>query len=331
MLFYLLMIGAIVGGLLYLTIYFNNRDIKKLSMPSDKDGLTFNIENKELLDQSVLLEKGSIKNVDMQILSFKKDGKYVLQKGRTEDNNPELTEQSIKYEANRREALALINSGFWSYEGLDRPFAQKEIKLGKTGLLYGDDQNNITAGTYPNIDTAQMFTHMGSNGWDTGAFGIIVKDKKLDKNWEKGDPDQPNARSIYVETYDGIIRIIQTYGHTSLNKGLNHEDIYNLLKNLGYSNIRLAFLLDGGGTTRMYTRSDNGKEKVVGAFVDDRTYIEYLYLAKRDSNATDPYIWRDQELVKAGKSKSITYKDYIEAIFSNGTVPGTQYQFEISK
>lgn len=331
MLFYLLMIGAIVGGLLYLTIYFNNRDIKKLSMPSDKDGLTFNIENKELLDQSVLLEKGSIKNVDMQILSFKKDGKYVLQKGRTEDNNPELTEQSIKYEANRREALALINSGFWSYEGLDRPFAQKEIKLGKTGLLYGDDQNNITAGTYPNIDTAQMFTHMGSNGWDTGAFGSIVKDKKLDKNWEKGDPDQPNARSIYVETYDGIIHIIQTYGHTSLNKGLNHEDIYNLLKNLGYSNIRLAFLLDGGGTTRMYTRSDNGKEKVVGAFVDDRTYIEYLYLAKRDSNATDPYIWRDQELVKAGKSKSITYKDYIEAIFSNGTVPGTQYQFEISK
>ncbi len=77
----------------------------------------------------------------MQILSFKKDGKYVLQKGRTEDNNPELTEQSIKYEAKRREALALINSGFWSYEGLDRPFAQKEIELGKTGLLYGDDQN----------------------------------------------------------------------------------------------------------------------------------------------------------------------------------------------
>ena len=87
MLFSLLMIGAIVGGLIYLTIYFNNRDIKKLSMPSNKDGLTFNIENKELLDQSVLLEKGSIKNVDMQILSFKKDGKYVLQKGKTEDNN----------------------------------------------------------------------------------------------------------------------------------------------------------------------------------------------------------------------------------------------------
>ena len=106
------MIGAIVGGLLYLTIYFNNRDIKKLSMPSNKDGLNFTIKNKELLDQSVLLEKGNIKNVDMQILSFKKDGKYVLQKGRTEDNNPELTEQSIKHEAKRREALALINSGF---------------------------------------------------------------------------------------------------------------------------------------------------------------------------------------------------------------------------
>ena len=68
------MIGAIVGGLLYLTIYFNNRDIKKLSMPSNKDGLSFTIKNKELLDQSVLLEKGTIKNVDMQILSFKKDG-----------------------------------------------------------------------------------------------------------------------------------------------------------------------------------------------------------------------------------------------------------------
>lgn len=330
-LFSLLTIGAIVGGLLYLTIYFNNRDIKKLSIPSNKDGLNFTIKNKELLDQSVLLEKGNIKNVDMQILSFKKDGKYVLQKGRTEDNNPELTEQSIKYEAKRREALALINSGFWSYEGLDRPFAQKEIELGKTGLLYGDDQNNITAGTYPNIDTAKMFTHMGSNGWDTGAFGILIKDKKVDKTWDKGDPDQPNARSIYVETYDGIIRIIQTYGHNSLNKGLNHQDVYKLLKNIGYSNIRLAFLLDGGGTTRMYTRSDNGKEKVAGAFVDNRTYIEYLYLTKRDTNAADPNIWRDPELVKAGKSKSITYDDYIEAIYSNGKVPGTQYQFEVSK
>ena len=291
------MIGAIVGGLLYLTIYFNNRDIKKLSMPSNKGGLNFTIKNKELLDQSVLLEKGTIKNVDMQILSFKKDGKYVLQKGRTEDDNPELTEQSIKYEAKRRDALALINAGFWSYEGLDRPF------------------------------TAQMFTHMGSNGWDTGAFGILIKDKKVDKTWEKGDPDQPNARSIYVETYDGIIRIIQTYGHNSLNKGLNHQDVYKLLKNIGYSNIRLAFLLDGGGTTRMYTRSDNGKEKVAGAFVDNRTYIEYLYLTKRDSNATDPNVWRDPELVKAGKSKSITYDDYIKAIYSNGKVSGTQYLY----
>ena len=71
-----------------------------------------------------------------------------------------LTEQSIKYEAKRREALALINSGFGLTKGLDRPFAQKEIELGKTGLLYGDDQNNITAGTYPNIDTAKMFTHI---------------------------------------------------------------------------------------------------------------------------------------------------------------------------
>ena len=45
-------------------------------MPSNKGGLNFTIKNKELLDQSVLLEKGTIKNVDMQILSFKKDGKF---------------------------------------------------------------------------------------------------------------------------------------------------------------------------------------------------------------------------------------------------------------
>ena len=81
----------------------------------------------------------------------------------------------------------------------------------------------------------------------------------------------------------------------------------------------------------MYTRSDNGKEKVAGAFVDNRTYIEYLYLTKRDSNATDPNVWRDPELVKAGKSKSITYDDYIKAIYSNGKVSGTQYQFKIFK
>ena len=72
------MIGAIVGGLLYLTIYFNNRDIKKLSMPSNKDGLSFTIKNKELLDQSVLLEKGTIKNVDMQIMSYKKEEPKII-------------------------------------------------------------------------------------------------------------------------------------------------------------------------------------------------------------------------------------------------------------
>ena len=108
-----------------------------------------------------------------------------------------------------------------------------------------------------------------------------LKIKKVDKSWEKGDPDQPNARSIYGETYDGIIRIIQTYGHTSLNKGLNHEDVLSPFEDLGYSNIRLAFLLDGGGTTRMYTRSDNGKRKGCWYLVDSRTYIEYLYLTKR--------------------------------------------------
>ena len=70
------MIGAIVGGLLYLTIYFNNRDIKKLSMPSNKDGLNFTIKNKELLDQSVLLEKGNIKNVES--MSYKKEEPKII-------------------------------------------------------------------------------------------------------------------------------------------------------------------------------------------------------------------------------------------------------------
>lgn len=71
-LFILLILTGIVSGLLYVTIYFNQRDIKKLSMPSNKDGLNFTIKNKELLDQSILLETGGIKNVDMQILSLKK-------------------------------------------------------------------------------------------------------------------------------------------------------------------------------------------------------------------------------------------------------------------
>ena len=89
-------------------------------MPSNKDGLSFIIKNKELLDQSVLLEKGTIKNVDMQILSFKKDGKYVLQKGRTEDDNPELTEQSIKYEAKRRDADEMLLLSLMQVFGLTK-------------------------------------------------------------------------------------------------------------------------------------------------------------------------------------------------------------------
>ena len=82
----------------------------------------------------------------MQILSFKKKTESMSYKRRTEDNNPELTEQSIKYEAKRRDALALINAGFWSYEGLDRPFRPKGNRIGQNRSLYGDDQNNITAG-----------------------------------------------------------------------------------------------------------------------------------------------------------------------------------------
>ena len=71
----------------------------------------------------------------MQILSFKKDGKYVLQK--EEPKIIILNSQSkvLKYEAKRRKAIALINSGFWSYEGLDRPSLKKKSNLAKLAFF----------------------------------------------------------------------------------------------------------------------------------------------------------------------------------------------------
>ena len=73
-------------------------------------------------------------------------------------------------------------------------------------------------------------------------------------------------------------------GHTSTKTGLNHSEIVNLINQMGVSNIKNAFMLDGGGTTRAYTKSDNGTETVMGSFVDNRFASQFLYLSKMRLN-----------------------------------------------
>ena len=300
------------------------------------------INNKQTIDTDITLEDGTVDNQNYRLVSWKKDGPYKLQTA----SNP-LNESStawlpasvdnIKNEAKRLNTPILTTGGFWSFNRLDSAGPVKEIANGRTGYLVSDGNNNVQAKEYnPNDSIVDMMKTEGSHGWNVGAFGAIVKDGKIadgyggNKAW-KNDPNEKTGRTIFLELNDGTQSILTVDGHASKKTGADHDQIVQILKNIGLDKIKLAFALDGGGSTRSYAKTDSGNESIVGSFVDNRPLGEFLYLTKNPTATPGVRTEKNADKVAKNESKSVDYNMFIEARNAGKEkIPGTNYDTGIT-
>ena len=300
------------------------------------------INNKQTIDTDITLEDGTVDNQNYRLVSWKKDGPYKLQTASNplnESGNAWLpaSVDNVKNEAKRLNTPILTTGGFWSYNRLDSAGPAKEIANGRTGYLVSDGNNNVQAKEYnPNESIVDMMKTEGSHGWNVGAFGAIVKDGKIadgyggTKAW-KNDPNEKTGRTIFLELNDGTQSILTIDGYASKKTGADHDQIVQILKNIGLDKIKLAFALDGGGSTRSYAKTDSGNESIVGSFVDNRPLGEFLYLTKNPTATPGVRTEKDANKVAKNESKSVDYNMFIEARNAGKEkIPGTNYDTGIT-
>ena len=300
------------------------------------------INDKQTIDKDITLEDGTVDNQNYRLVSWKKDGPYKLQTASNPLNESgtawlPASIDNIKNEAKKLNTPILTTGGFWSYNRLDSAGPAKEIANGRTGYLVSDGNNNVQAKEYnPNESIVDMMKTEGSHGWNVGAFGAIVKDGKIadgyggTKAW-KNDPNEKTGRTIFLELNDGTQSILTIDGHASKKTGADHDQIVQILKNIGLNKIKLAFALDGGGSTRSYAKTDSGNESIVGSFVDNRPLGEFLYLTKNPTATPGVRTEKDANKVAKNESKSVDYNMFIEARNAgNEKVPGTNYDTGIT-
>ena len=288
------------------------------------------------------MEDGTVDNQNYRLVSWKKDGPYKLQTSSNPLNESgtawlPASVDNIKNEAKRLNTPILTTGGFWSFNRLDSAWPIREISNGRTGYLVSDGNNNLQAKEYnPNDSIVDMMKFEGSHGWNVGAFGAIVKDGKLTegfggtKAW-KNDPNEQTGRTILLELNDGTQSILTITGHASQKTGANHDQIVKILKNIGLDKIKLAFALDGGGSTRSYAKTDSGNESIVGSFVDNRPLGEFLYLTKNPTATPGVRTEKDANKVTKNESKSVDYNMFIEARNAGKEkIPGTNYDTGIT-
>ena len=299
----------------------------------DKGLLT--ITSAETIDKEISVVRGKIDNLNFTTISWNKNGSYKLQKGITQAQiNQNYTapwnKDNILNEAKIHNTPVIFTGGFWQLENADNGWSQRELGLGKNGIIYSDGKGDVEVTNLSNSEVSKIFQKMGDKGWNIGAFSPIVKNGVLDSTFGQssvwhGDPNEKNARTIFMEFNNGLQAVFVVDGHTSTKTGLNHNEIMNLINQMGISNIKNAFMLDGGGTTRAYTKSDNGTETVMGSFVDNRFASQFLYLSKNDVKP-EFSISRDDNKAAKNESQTATYADW-KAAYDKGLkfIPGTQY------
>lgn len=292
---------------------------------------TSNVEIKDatVLADGVLLEKGESEGVDVQILTFDKAGDYELVL-KTFDSQS-LTPGNLEAGINELGAVAIVNGGFWSYGSVDSSWTQREFSLGKTGYIASSGNNNFLFGDYNTSLASDVMEFQGLGGFNIGAFGLLIKDGIIDYAWKTkltGSDASDTGRNLLIETNDGQIKIVQNYGHSSKGTGWSIADVYDYLESMNVSTIKNAFMLDGGGSTRMATKAIDGNEiEVTGAFVDNRTTTHYLALVKTGTVFNDQVVVVDKNKVAEGTSKSVTPAQYFASKNEGkATVTGTQHE-----
>ena len=310
--------------------------VQNIDQDKHLSGVVHEVESDDAftIDHAIKVTDKQQDGLTIRTITWDGNGPYHLEKAVNQIKDgqfPIWNKEAISEEATNRQIPVIVSGGFWQLENTDNTWSQKEINAGKTGILYSDGNGHVAATTLNNTSINQVFELQGENGWNTGAFGAFVIDGKLepsfgkDSRWQ-GDPNEKNGRTLFIEYNDGKQEIVIINGHTSQKTGYSHNDIVDYVQQIGLDNIKLAFLLDGGGSTRGYTKADDGKQSIVGSFVDNRRVATYLYLAK-ESPKEETLNETNKDKVTKNESQSITYQQWKNAVDNNiETIPGTVYK-----
>ena len=310
--------------------------VQNIDQDKHLSGVVHEVESDDAftIDHAIKVTDKQQDGLTIRTITWDGNGPYHLEKAVNQIKDgqfPIWNKEAISEEATKRQIPVIVSGGFWQLENTDNTWSQKEINAGKTGILYSDGNGHVAATTLNNTSINQVFELQGENGWNTGAFGAFVIDGKLepsfgkDSRWQ-GDPNEKNGRTLFIEYKDGKQEIVIINGHTSHKTGYSHNDIVDYVQQIGLDNIKLAFLLDGGGSTRGYTKADDGKQSIVGSFVDNRRVATYLYLTK-ESPKEETLNETNKDKVTKNESQSITYQQWRNAVDNNiETIPGTVYK-----
>ena len=320
--------------------YTDNEHTSSVVQNIDQDkhlsGVVHEVESDDAftIDHAIKVTDKQQDGLTIRTITWDGNGPYHLEKAVNQIKDgqfPIWNKEAISEEATKRQIPVIVSGGFWQLENTDNTWSQKEINAGKTGILYSDGNGHVAATTLNNTSINQVFELQGENGWNTGAFGAFVTNGKLepsfgkDSRWQ-GDPNEKNGRTLFIEYNDGKQEIVIINGHTSQKTGYSHNDIVDYVQQIGLDKIKLAFLLDGGGSTRGYTKADDGKQSIVGSFVDNRRVATYLYLTK-ESPKEETLNETNKDKVTKSESQSITYQQWKNAVDNNiETIPGTVYK-----
>ena len=310
--------------------------VQNIDQDKHLSGVVHEVESDDAftIDHAIKVTDKQQDGLTIRTITWDGNGPYHLEKAVNQIKDgqfPIWNKEAISEEATNRQISVIFSGGFWQLENTDNAWSQKEINAGKTGILYSDGNGHVAATTLNNTSINQVFELQGENGWNTGAFGAFVTNGKLepsfgkDSRWQ-GDPNEKNGRTLFIEYNDGKQEIVIINGHTSQKTGYSHNDIVDYVQQIGLDNIKLAFLLDGGGSTRGYTKADDGKQSIVGSFVDNRRVATYLYLTK-ESPKEETLNETNKDKVTKNESQSITYQQWKNAVDNNiETIPGTAYK-----
>ncbi|HGI8606514.1 TPA: phosphodiester glycosidase family protein [Streptococcus agalactiae] len=310
--------------------------VQNIDQDKHLSGVVHEVESDDAftIDHAIKVTDKQQDGLTIRTITWDGNGPYHLEKAVNQIKDgqfPIWNKEAISEEATNRQIPVIVSGGFWQLENADNTWSQKEINAGKTGILYSDGNGHVAATTLNNTSINQVFELQGENGWNTGAFGAFVTNGKLepsfgkDSRWQ-GDPNEKNGRTLFIEYKDGKQEIVIINGHTSKKTGYSHNDIVDYVQQIGLDNIKLAFLLDGGGSTRGYTKADDGKQSIVGSFVDNRRVATYLYLTK-ESPKKETLNETNKDRVTKNESQSITYEQWKNAVDTNiETIPGTVYK-----
>ena len=310
--------------------------VQNIDQDKHLSGVVHEVESDDAftIDHAIKVTDKHQDGLTIRTITWDGNGPYHLEKAVNQIKDgqfPIWNQEAISEEATNRQIPVIVSGGFWQLENADNTWSQKEINAGKTGILYSDGNGHVAATTLNNTSINQVFELQGENGWNTGAFGAFVTNGKLepsfgkDSRWQ-GDPNEKNGRTLFIEYKDGKQEIVIINGHKSMWTGYSHNDIVDYVQQIGLDKIKLAFLLDGGGSTRGYTKADDGKQSIVGSFVDNRRVATYLYLAK-ESPKEETLNETNKDKVTKNESQSITYQQWKNAVDNNiETIPGTVYK-----